>query len=58
MFAREGKEIVDIRVQGKTGTMLYKGRRLVWEAVKSCFGRGMWINDKPWSNDDGWRNDR
>ena len=58
MIFRNRKEIVDIHVHGKTGTMLYKGRRLFWEAVKSCFGRGMWINDKPWSNNDGWRNDR
>ena len=58
MIIRDNKEIVDIRIKGRTGTMLHRGRRLVWEAVKSCFGRGMWINDKPWSNTDGWRNDR
>ena len=50
--------VTDIRVNGKAGTMLFKRRRLVWEAVRSCYGRGMWINDKPWSNTDGWRNDR
>lgn len=58
MFTKDKEEVIDIHVNGKAGTMLYKGRTLLWEAVKSCFGRGMWINDKPWSNTDGWRNDR
>lgn len=58
MIFKDKKEVVDIHVNGKAGTMLYKGRTLLWEAVKSCFGRGMWINDKPWSNTDGWRNDK
>lgn len=58
MIDKDKKEIVDIRIKRKTGIMLYHGNNLVWEAVKSCFGRGMWINEKPWSNTDGWRNDR
>lgn len=35
---------------------VYKGAVLVWQAIRSCFGRGFWINDKPWNNDDGWKN--
>ena len=35
---------------------VYKGLSLVWTAIKSCFGKGYWINDKPWSNIDGWKN--
>ncbi len=35
---------------------VYKGLRLVWTAVRSCFGKGYWINEKPWINDDAWRN--
>ena len=58
MIFKDGKEVVDIHYDGKAATALYKGKRLIWEAVKSCFGRGMWINEKPWSNTDGWRNNR
>lgn len=58
MNVKNKKEVVDIHVAGKTGTMLYKERRLVWEAVKSCFGRGMWVDEKGWVNNDGWRNNR
>lgn len=35
---------------------IYKGARLVWTAVRSCFGAGFWINDKPWLNDEAWKN--
>lgn len=56
MIVKDRKEIVDIHIDGKAGTTLHKGGRLVWEAVKSCFGRGMWRSDKPWRNDDAWRN--
>jgi len=35
---------------------IYKGARLVWTAVRSCFGAGYWLNDKPWLNDEAWKN--
>lgn len=35
---------------------LRKGLVLIWQAVRSCFGSGGWINDKPWIDDEGWRN--
>jgi hypothetical protein len=30
--------------------------KLVWELIRSCFGSGSWINDRPWNNADGWNN--
>lgn len=35
---------------------VYYGARLVWEAVSSCFGSGLWINSRPWSDTDAWKN--
>ena len=35
---------------------VYHGAVLVWEAISSCFGNGMWLNDKAWKNTDGWKN--
>ena len=35
---------------------LYIGKRLVWQIITSCFGRGYWINDAVWSNKDIWKN--
>lgn len=35
---------------------VYKGTQLLWQYIRSCFGRGYWINEKPWSNENGWAN--
>lgn len=35
---------------------IYKGTQLVWRAVRSCFGYGYWVNNKPWLNTDAWKN--
>lgn len=35
---------------------VYKGAKLLWQYIKSCFGRGYWINDKMWSDKDAWAN--
>ena len=35
---------------------VYKGTQLLWQYIRSCFGRGYWINEKPWNNDNGWAN--
>lgn len=38
---------------------VYKGSQLVWltvtEAIKSCYGSGNWLSEKPWLNDDYWK---
>ena len=36
--------------------VVYQGTKLIWQYIRSCFGRGHWIKDKPWSNDNGWSN--
>ena len=39
---------------------IYKGSQLVWvtvyNSVKSCFGSGIWLQDKPWLDNDFWKN--
>lgn len=35
---------------------VYRGASLVWQAIRSCFGNGFWINSKAWINDNGWKN--
>ena len=39
----------------KVITAVYKGAKLVWEAVSSCFGSGVWTSCKGWSDTDGWK---
>lgn len=35
---------------------IYHGALVVWEAIKSCFGSGYWINKAPWINSESWKN--
>ena len=30
---------------------------VLWQAVRSCFGSGVWVNEKPWINDEAWKNE-
>lgn len=50
------KEFGSIRYGTRTIMSIYKGARVIWEGIKSCFGKGFWINDKEWNNEDGWKN--
>lgn len=51
------KEITSIYRGNRTISAIYQGAKLVWEAVRSCFGKGFWTNEKPWNNQDAWDND-
>lgn len=48
------------KVTEQTIGAVYKGSQLVWltvyNAIKSCFGSGTWIQDKPWLDSDYWKN--
>mgnify|MGYP003292691515 CR=1 FL=1 len=57
IFVKGRKEVVAVRAFGKDLTAIYSGDKLVWEAVRSCFGAGFWNNEKPWMNDEAWRNE-
>lgn len=56
MLHTSGKEIVTLYKSGKPLQAMYKGAYLIWQGIRSCFGAGLWFNDKPWSNDDVWKN--
>lgn len=56
MITNNGKEFIGITALGHVVVYVRKGTRLLWEAIRSCFGKGYWINDKPWSDTDGWKN--
>ena len=49
---------VQQNVQHKFGA-IYQGTKLIWmtvyNAIKSCFGSGTWIGDKPWLGSDQWK---
>lgn len=56
MILKNGKEITILYYGKKAISTVRYGTRLVWQAIRSCFGGGGWINEKPWLNDEGWKN--
>lgn len=56
MIYKNGKAVEEIYRGNKAIQTVYRGAYIVWEAVKSCFGKGWWINDKVWDNQDTWVN--
>lgn len=55
LYVNGGKNIIQIIAEKRTVVAIYKGALKVWESVRSCFGSGMWILDKPWLYNEGWR---
>ena len=45
-----GKEITAVNAYGRAITAIYAGTRLVWQAIRSCFGSGWWGNEEGWKN--------
>lgn len=56
MIAKNIEETAAITALNKTISVVRYGAVLVWQAIRSCFGKGYWVNDKPWRNEDGWKN--
>lgn len=55
MIYKNKKELTELHLGSRTIAAVYKGTRLLWEAVRSCFGKGVWIKGKPWVNSDNWK---
>lgn len=55
-----GHEVTSIHEEGHDVQEIWQyingAWRNVWQAIRSCFGRGFWNNQKPWRNEDGWKN--
>ena len=50
-------EIVNIFQTKAPLQAIYQCGIVIWQAVRSCFGSGVWINDKPCINEEAWKNE-
>lgn len=55
MIYHQGRETAAAYAAGRALSMIYAGARLVWQAIRSCYGAGLWQAAKPWSRTDPWR---
>lgn len=52
---RNGKDITAVYLGERAIAAVYHGAMLVWQAVRSCFGSGVWIDSKPWMDNEAWK---
>lgn len=58
MLNIEGKNVGSMMTGGKLMSMLVTTGKVIWQAIRSCFGTGIWKSDKPWIGDDNWKNNK
>lgn len=56
MLCVNGKYISSQSRNGKYIAIMYLNGHIIYQSVRSCFGSGAWINEKPWINEEGWKN--
>ena len=56
MIKYNNKEIYEIVKSQKQIAYLRKGLVLIWTAIRSCFGTGIWYQNKKWIGTDKWKN--
>ena len=49
------KEIVGKYIGKRVIIEVYRGLKIIWQAINSCFGAGYWRGDKPWNGNDAWK---
>lgn len=55
MLNINGKNIASMMINGKMIQTKHLNGHLIWQAVRSCFGSGVWIDEKPWIDDEAWK---
>ena len=58
MIKYNNKEIYEIVKSQKQIAYLRQGLVLIWTAIRSCFGEGVWHQNKKWISTDKWKNNR
>lgn len=54
MIYKKGLELSARYYGSKAISAVYHGAKLVWEALRSCFGSGYWQQNLPWTDKQGW----
>lgn len=59
MSIKKGSRDVTYIAKGNRAvSAVYRGITLVWMAVRSCFGSGVWVDEKPWIDSENWKNEK
>lgn len=58
MIRKNNKDATGIYFQNRVIQAVYQGARLVWQLIRSCYGTGIWLQERPWIDTDLWKNDK
>lgn len=58
MLWKNGKKIAVLMQNGIKKSVLWRGGKVIWMAVRSCFGSGIWKSEKPWLSEEKWKNNK
>lgn len=50
-----GKELISRIYNNKIIIMTKLGVKTIWQSIRSCFGAGYWIGEKPWIGEEAWK---
>ncbi|WP_279093898.1 MFS transporter [Muribaculum intestinale] len=54
MIANNGREITSVSLGRRAISAVYRGARLVWQALRDCIAGGWWQHGHGWSRGTGW----
>jgi len=55
MKVLNGETVETQMINGEMVSEMWLNGELIWQAVRSCFGSGYWIDEKPWLDDEVWK---
>lgn len=58
MIYKNSKPKSAIITRLKNKVAVYWGLKLKWAQARSCFGTGVWRQEKPWIGTDTWKNNK
>lgn len=58
MIYKNKKETSAITFLGHVIGEVYRGLVLVWQSIRSCYGKGIWFEEKPWLDNDLWKDSK
>ena len=58
MLIKIGKEVIGLSKGTVSLSELRRGIVIVWQAVRSCFGSGIWVSQKPWLGSEKWKGNK
>ncbi len=56
IYIKKDDDLSSIQIGSKLLSAVQLGAKIVWQAIRSCFGSGFWVNEKPWINNESWKN--